>query len=374
MDLTGEHRHAPGPTWTTWSNKTWKRCTGSTPSWCWPWPRPNSSGPSSSSTTSRTARCAGRPARGAGKAAGETLAPRAERTRKQRGGRGMNRRQVNPWVALAALCVGFLHDPAGHHDRQRGDSGHDQGIERQPQRDRLGDQRLPAGLCRAAAGCRPTRRPDRPQDHVRRRPRRVHRGVAVVRAVRQRRDADRRPGRAGTRRRRADSADDGLHHQPVPAGEARHAAGHLGWGRRSGHHRRTAAWRRAGGQLRLAVDLHGQRADRRCRRGRGADPVARQAAQPQPALRPGRHRPVRTRPFRAGVRRAERPAGQLGQGDRPDHHPGTDRRRHRPAGRFRVVASDRRAARQRTADAAGIVPLQQLRRSERRPTSPSASR
>ena len=99
----------------------------------------------------------------------------------------MNERRLTRGRALGALCLGFfmilldttIVSMANPTMLRELNAEHEQG--------RLGDQRLPAHLRRADAVHQPPRGPLRPQAGLPRRPGGVHAGLAVVRAVRQRR-------------------------------------------------------------------------------------------------------------------------------------------------------------------------------------------
>ena len=87
----------------------------------------------------------------------------------------------------------LLHDPGRLHDRLGGDAGDHARAARRHQLRHLGHQRLPARLRRAAAGHRPARRPVRPEERLPVGLAVFTAGLAVVRADRRHRAADRWP-------------------------------------------------------------------------------------------------------------------------------------------------------------------------------------
>ncbi len=111
---------------------------------------------------------------------------------------------------------GDADDRRRRDDRQRRpalDQGRPRLLAEQP---RLGGQRLPDRLRRAAAALGPARRPDRPAAGVPDRPRRVHHGLAPLRGLAEPGDADRRPLRPGSRRRADLGGDPGDDRDHVP--------------------------------------------------------------------------------------------------------------------------------------------------------------
>ena len=130
-------------------------------------------------------------------------------------------RGEGPVAGAVRALPRLLHDPGRLDDRLGGDAGDHRGPPRRRERRRLGDQRLPAGLRRPGADHRPARRPVRPQAALPRRADGLHARLAVVRADRHDRGADRRPRRAGPRRLDDHAADDGDHHPDLPGRPAR---------------------------------------------------------------------------------------------------------------------------------------------------------
>ena len=122
----------------------------------------------------------------------------------------------------------LLHDPRRHDDRAGRDTAIIDDLDTDAELRDLGQQRLPAGVTRgrcrspgasataSAASPLPARsRPSSPSP-------------PSVRADRHHRDADRRPRRAGLRRRDDDPADDGDHHPDLPGRRPREGDGPVG--------------------------------------------------------------------------------------------------------------------------------------------------
>ncbi len=205
---------------------------------------------------------------------------------------------ANRWAALYVLCLGHADDRARRDDRERRaalDPGRSWFLPGQP---RLGRQRLPDRLRRAAAAGRPDRRPDRPAPHLPDRARRVHRRLAAVRGLADPGHADRRALRAGRRRR----PDVGGHprddRDDVPRAEG------AGQGDRRLHVRRggrrldrPAGRRRADPGDQLALDLLREPADRRRdRTGRAAPGRGSRGDRSRPGCGPSRRRAADRRP------------------------------------------------------------------------------
>ena len=184
---------------------------------------------------------------------------------------------------------GRADDRARCHDRQRRAALDPGGPRLLAVRPRLGGERVPDPLRRAAAARRPRRRPDRPAACVPDRPRGVHRRVAALRPRSEPGHADRgalHPGRRGRARLRGDprhGRDD------VPrAARAGEGDRHLHLRRRRGRLDRVARRRRAHRGDQLALDLLRQPPDRtrdrvlRAAAGRG--PRGRRASSRAPTL------------------------------------------------------------------------------------------
>ena len=156
-------------------------------------------------------------------------------------------------------------------------------------------------------------RPPRPPPDLRRRPRALHRRLAVVRVVERAGDAEPLPRAAGRRRRGdvrhlARAAGRGVHRA-----RARHGARHLGCHDGRVGRRRAAGRRRAGRARQLAVDLLRQLADRpRHDRGDAADGGREQGSRPG-ADRLGRAAHLLGGAVRARLRSGARQQRGLGQ-------------------------------------------------------------
>ena len=198
-------------------------------------------------------------------------------------------------AALAALDArrGVLlavHDPARRDDRERHaalDPARPGGEPRAPAVD---GRRLRAAARLADPGRRHARRPLRAEAHLPARLRPVHRVLGRLRAVVERRHADRLSRPAG---RRCGAAGAVVAVDPDPRLRARAAAvgdRHVGDPVRARLRHGAGDRRRAAAPLRLGGDLLGQRADRR---RRSAGHLASRARVEQPAgapPRPGRRR------------------------------------------------------------------------------------
>ena len=140
---------------------------------------------------------------------------------------------------------------------------------------RVGRRRLRADVRRVHAHRRQARRLPRPAPDLHGRPRRLHGRLARVRARAERRLPDRRPRRAGPRRR-ADEPRDALdHHGDLRAARARQGDRHLGRRLGDGARDRAARRRPAHRARELELDLLHQRADRHrsaCSRRRSSSP------------------------------------------------------------------------------------------------------
>ena len=224
-----------------------------------------------------------------------------------------------------------LHASRRHHDRERRAAGHLARARRLARRPAVGARRLRALPGRAAAHRRIAGRPLRAPVAVRDRHRRVHRGLAAVRAG-ERSDLPRpRAGRPG-RRRRADVRDRAgpalrLLQRARPRHRLRRVRRRHGRRRR----RRPGARRRAHQRHLLALDLLRQHPGRR--RGAGDHARARGGvARPAPAAaRLGRLRDLLARPRGPRLRPHPLPRRRLGRGQRGR----LAERRRRAAGRLR---------------------------------------
>ncbi len=224
----------------------------------------------------------------------------------------------------------------------------------------MGRQRIPAHVRRLPAARRAPRRPVRPTPPVPGGRLAVHDRLDRVRPVDGQGAPDRRARRPGSRRRgrlgRRALADHGALRR---AGRARQGDGRVRL--RDGRRRqpRGAARRHPHRRAQLALDLPGQRADRRRRlRARGAP---RPGVAREPALRRARRRRCGDRHGGADacrVRDRQRQPGRLGLA--ADAR--VARARRRPAGGLPVD----RVARRGAADAAPPVPPPQRRDGERR--------
>ena len=230
-----------------------------------------------------------------------------------------------------------LHDHARQHRRERraaGDSGRPR---RRPLTAAVDRHRLRAQLRGADADRRQARRRVRPQADLRRRHRRLHRRVALVRARRLERDADRRARRSGCRRC-ADEPGDALdHRRDLPAEGA--GDGDRDLGRRLGARARDRPARRrpADRAVELALDLLRQRSGGRDRDRRQLPVHHRVERRDAPEPRPARARDVGTWPVRAHLR--------SDRGERVRLDVGADCRLVRRCGRrAHVVRRDRAAA------------------------------
>ena len=195
-----------------------------------------------------------------------------------------------------------LHDHARQHRRERGAAGDPGGPRREPLRAPVDRHRLRADLRGADADRRQACRRIRSPPHLRHRHRDFHRGIALVRSRRHRRDADHGARRPGCRRR-ADEPRDALDHlRHLPAQAARRGDRDLGWCLGARARDRPARRRLAHRASELALDLLHQRPGRR-RRDRGQLPAdhgveGRDAREP----RPTRSRHVGSRALRAHLR------------------------------------------------------------------------
>ena len=227
----------------------------------------------------------------------------------------------------------IFHDPGRFHDRRgRKPQHHEIAEHLQLRHHHLGHQRLSTGLCRATAAVRSPRGPVRTEEPLHDRAGGVHSGVAVVRAFRVHRHADRRAGGPGRRRRTADTADAVDHHPHLPGGPARCGAEHVGCDGGDSHPGGAPGRRGARRPPRLVVDLLRQRADRDPRPGCGrtAHPGA---GDPSAPLRLSGRAALRSRPFPHRLRPAGRPDPRLAGLDLGD-----DRRRRRDDGGVRLLA------------------------------------
>ena len=205
-------------------------------------------------------------------------------------------------------------DPDDHprrHDRDRR-AARDPGRPRvHPGQPELGHGLLPDRVRRPAAAQRPAGGPARPQAHVPGRPGRVHPRLAGLRAGRRPRDADRRPVRAGHRRRDGVVGHAG-HDRPAVQPARRAATGDRRVllrrrGRRLG---RPDRWRPARAAGELALDLLRERADRPARRDRRLAAAGRGPGHGA-AHRGGRARRGRSHRRRHARRLRHRPARGL---------------------------------------------------------------
>ena len=170
-----------------------------------------------------------------------------------------------------------IHGDPGHHRGERGAPVHRPGDGPERGRATLGRHRLCADDRRPDPARRPGRRPPGPQAGVPGRAGPVHGRVPGQRPGPRGWPADRRPGRAGTRRRAAHPRGPVGHHRDVRGRTACRRAQRLGSaGCRRGRGRR-AAGRRADHLARLAVGVPDQRAGRRggLDPGRAPDPAGR---------------------------------------------------------------------------------------------------
>ena len=259
------------------------------------------------------------------------------------GGRPDRHRLPDGRARHAGRVDGAEHDPRRSR-RLRGGAGVDR-------------QRLQPELRRAADHGRRARRPLRPPPLLRGRPGAVHRRLGAVRARTRRRLADRRPRRPGRGRRAADAARPGAAERRLPARAPRRGDRDLQRDHRPLRRRGPARRRRGRRGPRLGVDLLAQRADRR-----GRDPARADAHAREPRAR------RRARPPRARARDRRRARDRLGPGARQRGRVGERggarlaRRRRRARGGVRGLG----AARPRPDAAAGPVPLARLRGEQRR--------
>ena len=160
------------------------------------------------------------------------------------------------------LDHGFFHDPARHHDRERGNSRHERGAQHHTRPDPVGAQRVRARVCGAPHHGGATRRSLRPAQPVRDRTVHLHHRLGAVRSGSEPGAAHRRPRPAGSRRRAAHAADAGDPDHDLSAGAARRSVRHLGWRGRARDRRWTDGGRGHHHVHRLALDLLHQRANR----------------------------------------------------------------------------------------------------------------
>ncbi len=177
-----------------------------------------------------------------------------------------------------------------------------------------------AGVHGAVDHCRPARRHPWPTKAFPRRPDHLHRGQPGLRAVPDAWAADRLPRPAGPWRRAAGAAGAGDHHLDPAVGEARTRV------RGDRHHVRPRRAARAhvgrfpGDQLRLAVDLLPECADRHRRDRAGLRVHARRAARGPSQARPARGGIADRRTAGCRLRPDRGPALRLGDGGRFRHH------------------------------------------------------
>ena len=149
---------------------------------------------------------------------------------------------------------------------------------------RLDHQRLRAHVCVRDRHRRRARRSARSPPGVLRRLGPVHRGIGGVRAGPNRRTPARRAGGAGTRGGGGDAAVADAPDRRLSARASRRSCRHLGRRRRAGSRLRTRDRRRDHPGHRLALDLLGQRTDRR---GRGVPSPARASRSARASRPPG---------------------------------------------------------------------------------------
>ena len=239
------------------------------------------------------------------------------------------------WLPRGRPAVGAGHDhPRLEHGVHRRLGG-----ERRPSRHsvrsrHLGDRRAVGGQLlhadaeRADSGRRGRGRPVRTAADLRDRRRGLHRRVGGLRAGAGRGNADRRPRRAGDRRRAAGAQQPRDHQRQLSGGRARPRDRHLGRLLRAHDRAGPGARRLAGGRVVLAADLPGQRADRR------GGPAARAAGTREP-------RRVRGRRWTGAVRCWRWP----GSAPIVEGLTAADPARLAPAGRVRLAARRRGAPR-----------------------------
>ena len=135
-------------------------------------------------------------------------------------------------VAADHGVPGHVHAAGRRHDRERRPAGHGGRPQDRVRLAAVGRRRLRPGV----GGTRPRdgvdRRPDRAPPCLRRRPGAVRGGVVRLRHRAQLRRADRRPHRAGRRRRRDVRDDLRAAQQQLPGPRPRHGLRHVGRGER----------------------------------------------------------------------------------------------------------------------------------------------
>ena len=244
-----------------------------------------------------------------------------------------------PWAALAALCAGFFMIMLDTTIVNIAIPAMINGLNAEPDRGHLGQQRLPAHLRRAAAAHRPARRPVRAEAALPRRARRLHPRLAACGVVGSAQMLIVARAVQGLGAAADDAADDGVHHPAVPA---RKRGAPMGlWGAVAGV--ATITGPLLGGVLvqtlgwewiffvNVPIGVVGRRGD--------ADPGAGLAAPAQPQLRPDRHRTQQRRAVLRGLRPAGGAALRLGHHRRPGHRARDHRRGRTPAGGVRGVAA-----------------------------------
>ena len=179
-------------------------------------------------------------------------------------------------VTRSALDLA-LHDLPRPHGRERRAAGDPAGPRRAALTARVDSQRVRARVRGAAPVGREARRFLWTEAHLPARPRRVHRELARLRARHERRNADRRPNRAGGRRRLHPAGDALDHLGDLPAPRARDGDRDLGRRRRRRPRARPACRRSTDRDRQLALDLLRQRPDRNRRARRRTRARARVA-------------------------------------------------------------------------------------------------
>ena len=174
--------------------------------------------------------------------------------------------EVQPVADPDRAVPRLLHDPAGHHDRERRHPADEPAPGCRSVRCAVDLERVHPGVRRAADHRRPPRRPVRPEATVPGRPDHLHRRLGRLRIRAEPDTDDHFPDRPGPRRRAVDSTDAVDDHDDLPAGEARRGVRPVGRGRRRVHGRRPDARRLARHRLQLAVDLLRERTGRRSSR------------------------------------------------------------------------------------------------------------